>query len=262
MLNANKVRVMKMIKLFRFYFVVLFCACISCSRPTTGVKLFLAGDSTVQDVNRKDSTKLDWGWGQVLPRFFNENVTVVNMAKGGRSSRSFTEEGRWDKLIAEVNKGDYVMIQFGHNDASVNKPERYTSPEQYRRFLQKFVTDVREKKGIPVLITPVSRRNFKKDEFVHSHGVYPQIVREVAKEMRVPLIDLEEESAELIAGLGPDASRKLFIHVDPGESPAYPDGKHDDTHFSEKGALEMAQLVVNDVKSLRLKPLSRNLLQK
>ncbi len=235
---------------------------VSCLQPATDVRLFLAGDSTVQDVNRKDSTKLDWGWGQVLPRFFNENVTVVNMAKGGRSSRSFTEEGRWDKLISEVRKGDFVMIQFGHNDASINKPERYTCPEQYRRFLQKFVTETREKEATPILITPVSRRKFEHGKFVHSHGVYPQIVREVAEEMDVPLIDLEEESAEVIAKLGPDQSQELFIHLEPGISSVYPEGKNDDTHFSEKGALEMAQLVVGNLKRLHLKPLYQNLLKK
>lgn len=231
----------------------------SCSENNTPVKILLAGDSTMQDVNRNDSTKLDWGWGQVFPRYFNDNVEIINFAKGGRSTRSFTEEGRWDKLMEEADKGTYIFIQFGHNDASKNKPERYTTHEQYREFLHKFITEARQKEAIPILVTPVSRRKFKDHEFVYAHGEYPVIVKEVAQEMNVPLIDLEEKSARLISQLGDEQSKELFIHLAPGINSVYPEGKKDDTHFSEKGAMSVAGLVIDGIKELKLKPITRNL---
>ena len=221
------------------------------------VKVLLAGDSTMQDVNHEKNT--DWGWGQVLPRFFNDKVEVVNFAKGGRSSRTFIEEGRWDKLLAQADKNAYVFIQFGHNDASRNKPDRYTAPEDYRKNLTKFVQEAKSKGATPVLVTPVSRRKFKKGVFSDSHGVYPDIVKEVARTEHVLLIDLQTKSAAAIAELGDEASKQWYNYVPAGTNPIVPDGKSDDTHFSEEGALKMASLVLEGVHELNLKKLVRNL---
>ena len=221
------------------------------------VKVLLAGDSTMQDVNHEKNT--DWGWGQVLPRFFNEKVEILNFAKGGRSSRTFIEEGRWDKLMAKADEGSYIFIQFGHNDASQKKPDRYTSPEDYRKYLTKVVNEVKSKGATPVLVTPVSRRKFKKGVFSDSHGVYPDIVKEVARTENVLLIDLQAKSATAIAEQGDEKSKKWFNYVPAGTNPIVPDGKSDDTHFSEEGAIKMASLVLEGMRELNLKELIRNL---
>lgn len=221
------------------------------------VKVLLAGDSTMQDVNHEKNT--DWGWGQVLPRFFNEEVEILNFAKGGRSSRTFTEEGRWDKLMAKADRNSYVLIQFGHNDASLKKPDRYTSPEDYKKYLIKFVNEAKSKGAIPVLVTPVSRRKFKKGVFCDSHGVYPEIMKEVARTENVLLIDLQAKSAAAISKQGDENSKRWFNYVAAGTNPIVPAGKSDDTHFSETGAMQMASLVVEGIRELKLKELIQKL---
>lgn len=221
------------------------------------VKVLLAGDSTMQDVNHEKNT--DWGWGQVLPRFFNEEVEILNFAKGGRSSRTFVEEGRWDKLMSKADKDSYVFIQFGHNDASLKKPDRYTSPEDYKKYLTKFVTEAKSKGVTPVLITPVSRRKFKKGVFSDSHGVYPDVVKEVARTENVLLIDLQAKSAAVISKQGDEPSKQWFNYVVAGTNPIVPDGKNDDTHFSEVGAMKIASLVVEGMRELNMKELVQNL---
>ena len=221
------------------------------------VKVLLVGDSTMQDVNHEKNT--DWGWGQVLPRFFTEEVEVFNFAKGGRSSRTFIEEGRWDKLMAKADNNSYVFIQFGHNDASIKKPDRYTSPEDYKKNLIKFVTEVKTKGATPILVTPVSRRKFKKGVFSDSHGVYPEIVKEVAQKENTLLIDLQAKSADAISKQGDEKSKQWFNYVAAGTNPIVPDGKSDDPHVSETGAMKMASLVVEGVRELNLKGLVQNL---
>lgn len=224
------------------------------------VKVLLAGDSTMQDVDH--SRSLDWGWGQLLPCFFDDSIEVVNFAKGGRSTRTFTEEERWDKLIAEAQEGDYVFIQFGHNDASKNKPDRYTPIEQYREYLIKFVTEARKKGATPILVTPVSRRKFSKGVFADSHGEYPVVVKEVAKSMDVLLIDLQAKSAKLVSSLGDEPSKELYMYLEPGVSPIAPEGKKDDTHFTKYGASKIAGLIIEGINELELEPLQKALLSR
>jgi lysophospholipase L1-like esterase len=220
------------------------------------LKILLAGDSTMQDVDHDRS--LDWGWGQVFSCFFNDSVSILNFAKGGRSTRTFIGEGLWDNLMAETAPGDYVFIQFGHNDASQKKTDRYTPPEQYRQFLEKFVRETLAKGANPILVTPVGRRIFKNGQLLaNTHGLYPAVVKEVAAETGVPFIDLQEKSVRLIAQYGEEESKKMFVYVAPGESRLFPEGKADDTHFSRFGAMQMANLIVEGIKELQLTPLDR-----
>ena len=143
------------------------------------ITVYLAGDSTM--AHKLPEKRPETGWGEALPEFFNGNrVRFENHAQNGRSTRSFIEEKRWQAIVDKLKKGDYVFIQFGHNDESKDKGDRYTPPADYRRNLIRFVDDVREKKAIPVLLTPVMRRRFDKDgNFVDSHGEYPDIVRAI-----------------------------------------------------------------------------------
>ncbi|MDR1699478.1 MAG: rhamnogalacturonan acetylesterase [Prevotellaceae bacterium] len=244
-------------KLFLTTLMTVFFMALTAGNPET-VRIFMAGDSTMAD---KDSIAFpETGWGMVLPSFFNENVVIENHARNGRSTRTFISEGRWEKMMAKVGAGDFVFIQFGHNDQSKNKPDRYTSPEDYRANLIRFVNDVREKGANPILFTPVMRRKFDKNgQFVDQHGVYPDLVRGVAQEMNVPLVDMHKSSEKLIVELGEEGSVKLFMHVAPGESKKYPDGNIDNTHFRREGAVEMAKLAVEGLKELNIKPLTDNL---
>ena len=219
------------------------------NRPVT---IFIAGDSTA--ATKLPEKRPETGWGEMLSAHFKEGkVRIENRAMNGRSTKTFISEGRWQSIVDELKKGDYVFIQFGHNDQSKDKGERYTPPDDYRRNLVRFVADVRTKGGFPVLLTPVMRRRFDKDgRFYDTHGEYPGIVRSVARELNVPMIDMHAASEIVIAKYGMEPSRKLFLQLKPGENPNYPKGIDDNTHFSPLGAEEMAKLVVMGIKSTKI----------
>lgn len=195
------------------------------------------------------------GWGEMLDLFFIPGtVRVDNRAANGRSTRTFISEGKWQSIINDLKKGDYVFIQFGHNDQSKDKVDRYTSPEDYRRNLVRFVAEVRARKGNPVLFTPVMRRRFDKEgKFYDTHGEYPDIVRAVAKAERVPLIDMHRGSELLITNKGVENSKWLFLQLRSTEHPNYPNGVDDNTHFSPFGAQEMARIAAAGIMLERLK---------
>ena len=217
--------------------------------------IFLAGDSTVQDVNPEKSA--DMGWGQRLPEIVsNKNVFIDNHAKGGRSTRTFIEEGRWERMIALVNEGDWVFLQFGHNDQAYDYPDRYTSPKAYYTNLNRFISDIRQKKANPVLITPVSRRYFdKNNELRDAHGMYPEIVRVLGRRTDTPVIDLTATSWQRFINLGPEKSKVLFNYHETGADKRHPEGISDDTHFSPAGSLDMAKLVVAEIQQQKIAPL-------
>jgi lysophospholipase L1-like esterase len=219
--------------------------------PPKPITVYLIGDSTM--ANKETKAFPETGWGMPFNYFFDTTVVVENHAKNGRSTRTFLAENRWKPIAEKLKEGDYVFIQFGHNDESKEKTDRYTSPEDYKKNLTKFVTETRNKKANPVLITPVSRRKFdQKGNVMETHAEYSPLVRAVAVSLNVPLIDLDKKSQALYQQFGPEHSKLLFLHVKPGEHPNYPDGKEDNTHFSELGARLIAQLVLEDVKHLNL----------
>jgi lysophospholipase L1-like esterase len=170
---------------------------------------------------------------------------VVNRARNGRSTRSFIELGEWRALVSELRPGDVVLLQFGHNDQSVNKPDRYTPLPDYSRNLARFVHDVRARGAQPVLLTPVARRTFDAaGRLSPSHGGYPDAVRALAAREQVPLVDMEHISSALLQQAGDEGSRMLFLWQAPGQHRNYPDGVQDNTHFSPEGARRMAQAFV------------------
>lgn len=219
------------------------------------IKIFLAGDSTISIKETKAYPET--GWGMPFVHFWDSSVTVVNRAKNGRSTKTFISEGLWKSIYDEAGEGDYVFIQFGHNDESKEKVERYTTPDEYKANLTKFVNEARSKKAIPVLLTPVSRRRFREGKAVPTHKEYTPLVKEVAKEMNVPLIDLDLRSMELYQQLGEEGSKLLFLQLQPGEHPNYPEGKVDNTHFNELGARKIAQIVLSEIIALNLDLKSR-----
>jgi lysophospholipase L1-like esterase len=153
----------------------------------------------------------------------------------------------------EIQPGDYVFIQFGHNDEVPTKVNTYTTPDQFKANLEKFVTETRSKMGNPVLLTPVSRRNFDSLGVAQqTHPEYSPYVIEISKKLDVPLIDLDVKSRTLYQQMGVENSKLLFVQLKPGEHPNYPNGKVDNTHFNELGARLMAQLVLQELKNLKL----------
>ncbi len=212
------------------------------------LKIFLAGDSTISI--KEPRYYPETGWGMPFVYFWDSTVTVVNKAKNGRSTSSFRNEGLWKQIMDECQEGDYIFVQFGHND-EVSTKKTYTTETEFKANLVRYVTETREKKATPLLLTPVARRKFNAAGNIEgTHDVYAQIVRDVAKENGILLIDLDKKSQELYQQMGVENSKLLFIQLKPGEHPHYPEGKEDNTHFSELGARLIAQIVLKELKSL------------
>lgn len=208
--------------------------------------IWLVGDSTVSNYPKKNYPQT--GWGQVLNKFCKSGVNVSNHAIGGRSTKSFIDEKRWDKVLKGLKKGDFVLIQFGHNDQKTDEA-RHTDPANtYQDYLKKYIDEARAKGAYPVLVTSVARRIVKKDKIVNSLGKYPWAMKKVAKETNAPIIDLNAISLKKFNELGIEKSKDVFLHFAPGKYPAYPDGRTDNSHFSEEGAMLVAGLVVEDAK--------------
>ncbi len=236
-----------------FVFILLFSSCNNNSDQK--YNLWLIGDSTMQDYNVDETPQR--GWGQMLPAYFDTSkIQIHNHAIGGRSTKKFKKEGRWERVLEQLKPGDFVFIQFGHNDASVNKPERYTPPDDYKAYLTDYVSEAREKGATPVLITPIVMRRFdEEDNFNDGHGKYPGKMREAAEEKNVLLIDMHRKSMELVSELGPEKSKALYMNLKPGEYSEFPEGKDDNTHMREAGATKMAEIAVKSIKELELEPL-------
>ena len=185
----------------------------------SGQTIFVAGDSTA--ANYPQSRAPMTGWAQVLHEFVKPGVRVENRAAGGRSTKSFREEKRWERILGDLRPGDFVMIQFGHNDQKKGHPAIYAEAESaYRDNLKRFVAEVRAKKANPVLLTSVARRLFRKDgSLIQSLGNYPKVAREVAKETSTPLIDANALTTEWLQKAGDQGSIRFFTHVAPGEFP-------------------------------------------
>jgi len=214
------------------------------------IRIFLIGDSTM--ANKPIINNPERGWGQVFHYFFNDNVIIENYAKNGRSTKSFLKEGLWQNVYNKLQPNDYVFIQFGHNDAKVSDTNRYAEAHSaYKENLLRYLRETREKGAFPILLTPVNRRKFDEaGNFIDQHGDYPTVVREVAEQENVPLIDLHKKSMALFKKLGPEGTKKLFLWIEPGIYEALPEGKEDNTHFVKYGALAIAQLVSEGLKEI------------
>ncbi len=243
----------------------------STSKP---VKILMAGDSTMSD---KPLTKtvtdtvsgdsfeepfLERGWGQLLPEFISDKAIVENYAGNGRSTRTFIAEGRWTKLIENTSPGDFVIIQFGHNDEVPTK-KSYTIPAQFRLNFVAFVNEVRAKGAYPILCTSVARRKFDESGIlVPTHDEYPEIIRSVAKQENVPMIDLEKITSDWLQEAGVEKSNGFFHKLPPGVSKLYPKGLDDNTHFNELGARSVAEFFVKEIEKQKINKLRKLFIKK
>ncbi|MFT7233432.1 MAG: lysophospholipase L1-like esterase [Cyclobacteriaceae bacterium] len=243
-------------------------------QPKAPVTIYLIGDSTMADYSNnydqgKDYMKTRYpvtGWGQVFQEFFTninpeefngliatDSVVVDDRARGGRSTRTFFQEGRWRSVYNTLKKGDLVIMQFGHNDAAESKTERYTNIEGYKEFLRLFVSQSKEKGAIPIILTPVCRNYPWKDGHLENvHGEYPEAAIAIATELNVLLIDLNQLSMNAFSVKGKEyVSQKYFMNLPAGRYEAYPDGQNDNTHFQPEGAQAVASLVFEAMKNLK-----------
>ncbi|SDD37405.1 Lysophospholipase L1 [Paenibacillus sp. UNCCL117] len=214
--------------------------------------LFLAGDSTVTDQPADGYPYA--GWGQMLPYLFKHDAAIANFALSGRSSKSFIQEGHLDKIWAAIKPHDILMIQFGHNDQKPDE-ERHTDPfTTYKEHLLRYIEGAREREAYPILITSVQRRYFEPDgTLTDTHGDYLTAVRELAAEENVPLVDLAASSKRLFEELGPEGTKSILMWGAPGEFMNFPGGVEDNTHFQERGAVRIAELVVEGLREQQLK---------
>jgi len=236
-------------KKFSLLLVILISLNCLAQKPT----IYGIGDSTMANKPLENGNP-ERGWGQMLSQFFTDNITVDNRAVNGRSSRSFITENRWDDIYKKLKPGDYVFIQFGHNDQKDKDATRYTNPHTaYRHNLIRFVTEAREKGAIPILFSSIVRRNFNDNGvLIDTHGDYPLETRLVAQEYTVPFIDLQYFTELLEESYGPEKSKELHLHFEAGDLAIYPKGKADDTHLNEKGATTVAKIVVDELKKTKL----------
>ncbi len=231
---------------FRLALIISTCLFFSFTAKDP-MRVFLIGDSTMADKLPADFPET--GWGMPFSKLFNEAVEVQNHAYNGRSTKSFRREGRWAKVQAQLKKGDYVFIQFGHNDAKASDTARYApSQTDFRENLTRYVAETRAKGGIPILLTPTQRRKFDSTGvFVDQHADYPNVVREVAAKEKVLLIDIEKESKKYISSEGPEGAKKMFLHYPVGIFRKFMKGAADDTHFSPFGAMKISDMVAEAI---------------
>jgi lysophospholipase L1-like esterase len=201
------------------------------------INVILVGDSTVADYKPELVIR---GWGQVIPRFFNDDVKIINKAISGRSTKTFIQNGDWEKTLKLVKPGDYVLIQFGHNDSHAkDKPESTDAGTNYTEFLRKYVDDVRAAQATPILITPMHRGTFNKGVITAEMQPYADAMKKVAKEKDAVFIDLYTSSGKFMQDTGSDGLAPFFC------------APKDRTHFSEKGAVIIAELIVKDLSAAK-----------
>ena len=242
---------------------------LTAATPDKTTTIFIIGDSTAANKDLSKG-KLERGWGMALQCFFDDHILVDNHAVNGRSSLSFLNEGRWDKVLEKMKPGDYVIIQFGHNDEKAPK-DRHTDPgSTFDYNLAKYVRETREHGGIPVLMNCVVRRNFfvqapevaddellrtstfkdgvkmvEGDSLIDTHGLYRVAPRDVARRMNVHFVDANQITHDLEQGLGTEASKKLHMWYLPNTEPTEPKGKQDNTHYNIYGAHQVARLLAD-----------------
>lgn len=233
------------------------------------ITIFMVGDSTMANKDISGG-KVERGWGMMLCNYFSDDVVVDNHAKNGRSSKSFIDEGLWDNVLDKITPGDYVFIQFGHNDEK-DAPARHTEPgTTFDAALRKYVLETRAKGGIPVLFNAVVRRKFylegddsvddellrdtkyadekiNSDTLIDTHGAYLLSPLNVARELNVPFVDANKVTHDLEQSMGAIESRRLHMWFKPGEEPSVPEGRQDNTHYNIYGANIVASLLVDEI---------------
>ena len=237
---------MRTIKFLSGLFAIFIFASGLLAQETTSGKftVWTIGDSTM--ANKKAEVAPETGWCQAFPNFVSANIEVKNRAINGRSSKSFITEKRWQWVLDSLKAGDYVFIQFGHNDQKIQDSTRYTEPfTSYRKNLERFVRESRAKGATPILFTSIVRRKFENGMLTDTHGNYPVVTKLVAADLNVPLIDLQMLTAGAVTAVGEEESKKIYLWTSPTEK--FPEGRKDDTHLCTEGARLVAKLAAQQL---------------
>ena len=216
------------------------------------MQIFIRGDSTAASYRPEETLMV--GWGQLLGDRL-PGTDIVNLAMAGRSTRTFLAENRLQPAAEHGCPSDLLLVQFAHNDENEKKPERYAAPwTDYSGNLRFFVRFARERKMVPVFLTPICMRIWENGKLQPTHGEYPAAMRAVAEEMKVPLIDLYTESFRIVEAMGEEGSKALFMHLSPGEDPAVPEGMQDNAHTRRAGAERFADFAAKELKAMGYVP--------
>ncbi len=213
-------------------------------------RIYYAADSIVAQKNV--FTYPETGIGQALPLYLKRNVYLQNHAENGRSTKSFIDESRLAAIYNDIREGDFLFIQFGHNDEKQSDPNRYTEAYgDYQVNLEKFINVARNRNAHPVLITPLCRRQFDENGVLSdTHGEYPEAMRQVAKRLDVPLIDLCSLSFEAVSKAGDEVSKQWFMNFPAGLYENFPQGKEDNSHLRPEGAMYFAGMIAKELEKL------------
>lgn len=214
------------------------------------VSIFIIGDSTA--ANKTFDKRPESGWGEYLSQHFDDQYLIKNYAVNGRSTKSFRDEGLFEQVEAELRAGDYLIIQFGHNDQKIENPARYTDPfGAYQNNITYFVEAAKKKGSIPIVLTSISRRDFVEGQLnTETIGQYPVAALEIAERLGVQSFDIFKKTQSLLLLEGESKSKRLFLQLQPGEHPNYPEGIRDNTHLNVNGAVKVAKLIAEEIKTI------------
>ena len=220
-------------------------------KSTTKVNIWMIGDSTM--ANKKPETAPETGWGMVMHEFVKNGAIVHNHALNGRSSKSFLDEGHWKEVYDSIQPGDYVIIQFGHNDEKPN-PKLHTDPHTtYKELIKNYIDETRSKGANPIVCSSIVRWHFDgKGNLKDTHGDYINAAEEIALETKTPYVNMESLTRKFVSKLGPEKSKSVYLFCKPEEYPNRPNGVQDSTHLKYDGAKKVAKLFIKEVKKEKL----------
>lgn len=228
--------------------LLFYISALSVCFSANAAQIFMAGDSTMAIKAPKDYPET--GWGVPFEFFFAPQHKVINLAKNGRSTRTFISEALWKTIEQQMSTSDFVFIQFGHNDQSKHKTDRYTTPEQYEHNIRHMIKVTKSKGGSVILMTPITRRHLAADGNLKLTHPYADIVRRIANDTQVTFIDMERLTKAHFEQMGPEQSALRFMHIKRNLHPNYPNGITDNTHLNQLGAREVAQIVLQELRRL------------
>lgn len=246
-------------KILYAVFILVICSC-DAEKDDSGLgikksafKIFLAGDSTC--ATKTENARPETGWGEMLGQYFDTYVIVDNHAVNGQSTKSFRTAGMWKAILDNIKEGDWVFVQFGHNDQKLTDPKVGTEVPEFISNLELYIDEAVSKGANVILLTPIARRSFSGNDVTNTHGEYPDAVKTAARNKNIPLIDMTSKTSKLVASYGSEGSKDLYMWVSKADYPHLSADKKDNTHLAPLGATKVAELIVEGIREQKIKGL-------